>query len=195
MLCPNCGTANAEGSRFCMGCGHELPAPLLSLQCANCGTANAVGSQFCMSCGHELSNSLPSPSDQPTTAAQAPAIVQPVTPTTSPSRPGKLLDGVDLLLALIGTMFGALASLVSQALVTRDAYLFYPFALTLVITGLTLVVSFSSIIPVAFGVFRNRAIQRKMKLRKLIQKEKVFFMSIEEDVSGLLRAGGKPYVR
>ncbi len=212
MLCANCGTANAEGSRFCMGCGHELPAAVLSMVCPNCGATNPEGSRFCMSCGHELSNALPSPSDQPPPAAQPPAIAQPVYPTTQPppaaqppaiaqpvypttrqSRPGMVLDGVDLLLALIGTVFGALASLISQALVSRDSYLFYPFALSLVVTGLTLLVSFSSIIPVAFAVFRNRAIQRRMKRRMLLQKEKVFFMSVEDDISALFGAGGKPY--
>lgn len=193
MLCANCGTANAEGSRFCMGCGHELPAAVLSMVCPNCGATNPEGSRFCMSCGHELSNALPSPSDQPTPAAQPPAIAQPVYPTTRQSRPGRVLDGVDLLLALVGTVFGALASLISQALVSRDSYLFYPFALSLVVTGLTLLVSFSSIIPVAFAVFRNRAIQRRMKRRMLLQKEKTFFMSVEDDISVLFGAGGKPY--
>lgn len=193
MLCANCGTANAEGARFCMGCGHELPAAVFSMVCPNCGATNPEGSRFCMSCGHELSSALPSPSDQPTPASQPPAIAQPVHPTTRQSRPGRVLDGVDLLLALIGTVFGALASLISQALVSRDSYLFYPFALTLVVTGLTLLVSFSSIIPVTFAVFRNRAIQRRMKLRKLLQKEKVFFMSVEDDISALFGAGGKPY--
>ena len=193
MLCANCGTTNSEGSRFCMSCGHDLSNTLFSMLCANCGTTNSEGSRFCMSCGHDLSKVLLSPSAQPTAAEHPPAIVQQVDPRTRQSRPDEFRAGGDLLLALTGTVFGALAGIISRTLVSRDSYLFDSFALTTVVTLLTLLVSFSSIIPVAFAVFRKRAVQRKMKLNQLRQTEMSFFMSVEDDISVFLGAGGKRY--
>ena len=38
MNCPNCGTANEPGRKFCGECGTRL-----AVACANCGTANAPG--------------------------------------------------------------------------------------------------------------------------------------------------------
>src|SRR6202035_4501321 len=49
MLCPNCGTQNAPGSRFCGGC-----AVPLSQVCASCGAANDPGMRFCNQCGAAL---------------------------------------------------------------------------------------------------------------------------------------------
>jgi class 3 adenylate cyclase/tetratricopeptide (TPR) repeat protein len=49
MLCPNCGTQNAPGSRFCGGC-----AVPLSQVCASCGAANDPGMRFCNQCGVAL---------------------------------------------------------------------------------------------------------------------------------------------
>ncbi len=49
MNCPNCGTANEAGRKFCGECGTALTAP-----CAACGTPNAPGTKFCGECGTTL---------------------------------------------------------------------------------------------------------------------------------------------
>jgi class 3 adenylate cyclase/tetratricopeptide (TPR) repeat protein len=47
--CPNCGTENLPGSRFCNNCGERL-----AVACPNCGTANQPGARFCNECGTVL---------------------------------------------------------------------------------------------------------------------------------------------
>jgi class 3 adenylate cyclase/tetratricopeptide (TPR) repeat protein len=49
--CPNCGTENLPGSRFCNNCGERL-----AVACPNCGTANQPGARFCNECGTPLGN-------------------------------------------------------------------------------------------------------------------------------------------
>ena len=49
MSCPNCGTANEPGRKFCGECGTRL-----AVACASCGTANAPGTRFCGECGTGL---------------------------------------------------------------------------------------------------------------------------------------------
>ena len=51
MNCPNCGTENLPGSRFCNNCGERL-----AVACPNCGTANQPGARFCNECGTALGN-------------------------------------------------------------------------------------------------------------------------------------------
>jgi len=46
MLCPECGTENREGAKFCKGCA----APILG-SCSNCGATIQPGSKFCDQCG------------------------------------------------------------------------------------------------------------------------------------------------
>src|SRR5512134_349591 len=46
MNCPNCGTANAAGARFCQECGTSL-----DLGCRNCSAPLGAGAKFCSSCG------------------------------------------------------------------------------------------------------------------------------------------------
>ena len=62
MLCPNCGTDNAEGSRFCGGC-----AARLSNVCAVCNSTNDPAMRFCNQCGSALGG-------QSVTSAQTPAM-------------------------------------------------------------------------------------------------------------------------
>jgi class 3 adenylate cyclase/tetratricopeptide (TPR) repeat protein len=50
--CPNCGTENLPGSRFCNNCGERL-----AVACPNCGTANQPGARFCNECGTALGDS------------------------------------------------------------------------------------------------------------------------------------------
>ena len=49
MTCPNCGTQNSAGRRFCGACA----APL-ELACPACGAANEPGMRFCGACAHPL---------------------------------------------------------------------------------------------------------------------------------------------
>ncbi|HEY5474042.1 MAG TPA: zinc-ribbon domain-containing protein, partial [Candidatus Limnocylindrales bacterium] len=47
VTCPNCGTANPEGAKFCSQCGTALGAT----KCTNCGAELAPGTKFCPECG------------------------------------------------------------------------------------------------------------------------------------------------
>ncbi len=49
MICAACGTANAEGRRFCLECGAGLSAG-----CPSCGASNEPAAKFCGSCGSAL---------------------------------------------------------------------------------------------------------------------------------------------
>jgi class 3 adenylate cyclase/tetratricopeptide (TPR) repeat protein len=63
MRCPNCGTENREGRRFCAECGTAL-APA----CPACGAANEPGERFCGECGAALAarpGDASSPTPQP----------------------------------------------------------------------------------------------------------------------------------
>src|SRR5438876_101414 len=42
MFCPECGTENREGRKFCSNCGRAL-----AVLCPACGTANEPGERFC----------------------------------------------------------------------------------------------------------------------------------------------------
>jgi len=49
MKCPECGTENPEGAKFCMRCGGRLP-----VLCAQCGTALPAEAMFCVECGAQV---------------------------------------------------------------------------------------------------------------------------------------------
>src|SRR5438093_1552288 len=49
MRCPNCGSENPEGLKFCNECGTALPR-----RCAQCGFENAPQAKFCGECGTPL---------------------------------------------------------------------------------------------------------------------------------------------
>ena len=49
MICPNCGSENRAGRKFCGGCA----APLAAI-CASCGTANEPDMRFCGECAAPL---------------------------------------------------------------------------------------------------------------------------------------------
>ena len=62
IYCPECGTANRDGSKFCNECGHTLLAQT-GVKCPQCDTLNAVQSVFCSSCGGRLlAQPTPAPS-------------------------------------------------------------------------------------------------------------------------------------
>ncbi len=53
VICPNCGTANPAGARFCNSCGAKLASG--TVKCPTCGTENPAGAKFCSNDGTKLS--------------------------------------------------------------------------------------------------------------------------------------------
>ena len=76
MNCSSCGTANPDGAKFCMSCGHAFPAA-----CANCGAELQPGAAFCSNCGTKVAAEDPAASTPPSTPAPAASAPVPV-PTT-----------------------------------------------------------------------------------------------------------------
>ena len=55
--CPACGTANAEGAKFCLNCGARL-APAEPV-CPDCGEKLVPGAKFCTNCGRRMAAVCP----------------------------------------------------------------------------------------------------------------------------------------
>ncbi len=55
MICPNCGTANEAGRKFCGEC-----ATPLAISCPSCGSPNTPGMKFCGECGTAIAAATPS---------------------------------------------------------------------------------------------------------------------------------------
>jgi hypothetical protein len=55
-FCPNCGTANREGSTFCNQCGARLTPELPPLVCPRCGAVNSGDAVHCEQCGLDLAH-------------------------------------------------------------------------------------------------------------------------------------------
>ena len=47
-ICSNCGQVNAEGAKFCCGCGKEI---ITKYFCSECGSKLTSNSRFCSECG------------------------------------------------------------------------------------------------------------------------------------------------
>jgi hypothetical protein len=112
-------------------------------------------------------------------------------------RLGKLIEKADLLgavLSLIGTILAIFVSIASDSLLSNVSRL-SPFVLTIAATTLTLLITFSALIPMAIGVFKGRAIQRERKRTRLLEKERDFFLKVSEDVSMLLNKGGEQHAK
>jgi class 3 adenylate cyclase/tetratricopeptide (TPR) repeat protein len=56
MTCPECGSENEAGRKFCGECGSSLAAA-----CPECGAQNAPGTKFCGECGASLGAARPVP--------------------------------------------------------------------------------------------------------------------------------------
>jgi len=65
--CPNCGTLNEIGTKFCKECGTRLepvpaPEPVFpsesAAHCHNCGAENPLGTKFCRECGAKMDNNI-----------------------------------------------------------------------------------------------------------------------------------------
>lgn len=61
MFCNRCGTRLADGSQFCVECGHtvdgsfpEAPAPGRDAVCAKCSKSIFSSARFCSNCGSEI---------------------------------------------------------------------------------------------------------------------------------------------
>ena len=52
LTCPNCGTQNPDGVKFCQECGAKLGGG--KLICPGCGQENPPGTRFCGGCGQKL---------------------------------------------------------------------------------------------------------------------------------------------
>ncbi len=68
MICPNCGTENRPGRKFCSECASPLAAA-----CPSCGAANQPGEKFCGECATPLTDTAatasPGPASRPVAAA------------------------------------------------------------------------------------------------------------------------------
>ena len=53
ILCPNCGSHNVAGTKFCGNCGKSL-APVAKIVCPKCGEAMPETMKFCGNCGSPL---------------------------------------------------------------------------------------------------------------------------------------------
>ena len=59
LKCPYCEVKSAPGSKFCPGCGRELPLPselreTEKVPCPNCAKPIPAGTAYCMHCGKKL---------------------------------------------------------------------------------------------------------------------------------------------
>ena len=75
MTCPNCGSANDAGQRFCGQCGLAL-----TQACPNCGAPYPDGRRFCGDCGTPLvAGAAPAAATTTGSAASARDLESPVT--------------------------------------------------------------------------------------------------------------------
>lgn len=90
--CSKCGTQNADGARFCRGCGAALvaasPDSLAAppdVGCRACGALIHAGARFCSKCGADQTQvAAPAPIAPAASPAPVAAPDQPVFPTTTP---------------------------------------------------------------------------------------------------------------
>jgi hypothetical protein len=99
--CPDCGTLNRKGSKYCSNCGQRLDT-VSALHCPSCDGANPPGSTSCEFCGASLrpaaggtedDTSAQQPLESPEESALcAPKIQEPVM-SHRPELPSWLIEG------------------------------------------------------------------------------------------------------
>ncbi len=117
-ICTKCGASLADGQSFCTSCGARRSEPMASESaqafCTSCGSLLALNLKFCTKCGAgaaRSSDSMPSKSEPPTVASQAPAVqssVKPAQPATKQSHGFvvKLFFAIATVLVLAALAFG-----------------------------------------------------------------------------------------
>ncbi|HET7089182.1 MAG TPA: zinc ribbon domain-containing protein [Anaerolineae bacterium] len=89
IYCPNCGTANRDGSRFCNDCGHKLPSKT-GIVCPMCSHMNPPANVYCDKCQARL---VPAGPASPPVAPGAPAPPAPVKKGLSlPTKPADEIE-------------------------------------------------------------------------------------------------------
>jgi class 3 adenylate cyclase/tetratricopeptide (TPR) repeat protein len=71
LSCPNCGTVNQPGAKFCLECGTAL-----ALGCRNCGAQLLAGAKFCQECGTPTLDGSARANGQPTSRPEPAAIAE-----------------------------------------------------------------------------------------------------------------------
>ena len=111
--CPDCGTDNRDGSRFCGNCGREF-SEMSDVICPKCGTPNSAQNVLCSNCLSPLQPpSQGAPSQEPTSQEEDNAAPEELaeTPVTrddaaleeAASETGELLAAEDLASQLEGS--------------------------------------------------------------------------------------------
>jgi hypothetical protein len=123
MKCPNCGTENRSGARFCQQCAKPLPAEAAEAAqvCPSCGARIRSGSLFCKQCGASLAQAGPGPTPvvkpeppppswQPT---PPPAWSAPPPAPPSPEKPRRGIAGCAWALIAAGVVGGLILVLIA----------------------------------------------------------------------------------
>ena len=56
VTCPNCGKVLEDGTKFCEGCGAQIPEKVF---CSSCGAENDAQCAFCQTCGASMTAAAP----------------------------------------------------------------------------------------------------------------------------------------
>jgi len=163
------------------------------MQCPNCGTVNPDGARFCRGCGRSLLAAPAEPALQPAPPT-SPAPAAPRVRVASPAGRGlgPILDGADLVPALVGTGLGALAGYLSSVYLPKYAqqYLTLPFAMGIAVTVVAVLVASLAVTFMAYGAADRRETRQTREQKQLILKEQALFASIDAEVSPLLGQEG-----
>jgi ribosomal protein L40E len=118
-FCPQCGTENSEGARFCQKCGGVLQAPSVP-HCPSCGAVNSPEAAFCNACGASLRVVEPPtppaapPPPTPVPVPPAAPAAGSVPPSPTAARRGPPWLALTLLLVVVAGAAGALLLILGQ---------------------------------------------------------------------------------
>ena len=107
--CPNCGSSNVPGQKFCGVCGTKLTAG-----CPSCGIEIDPGARFCGNCGAQITGGMQQPGwgqqpggmQQPGWGQQPGGIQQPGTWGAPPQRRPTSSSGTYLIILLVVLLLG-----------------------------------------------------------------------------------------